>query len=57
MDNGETAYFLACRVCEPGIRPIRFETAAEREAWRAEHTAETGHDDWLAKDYPDDEWD
>ena len=45
-------HVLVCRQCGNGDLPMPFGSPAERGKWASEHTARTGHDNWLVLDQP-----
>lgn len=48
-----TYYVLVCRVCDPEAEsPIPFESAEARGRWATDHTAGTGHENWIVVDQP-----
>lgn len=51
----ELAYYLMCRECGDGTIPVGpFDTPQQREEWIEQHTAETGHRNYLRRDHPTD---
>lgn len=49
-------FILACRQCGNPERPplpMPFGSPAERGKWASEHTAATGHDQWVVLDQPE----
>jgi hypothetical protein len=55
MDD-ELWYLAVCEQCEPGIRPLQFATAGERDEWVDLHVRETAHSPRVI-DFPKDEGD